>query len=127
MLNAAPARDLRDDLLPLVDVLVLNRVEASALSGMAVDDRASARAALPLLRREAGAVIITLSGEGLVVADAGGSVNDILPVPVRVTSTHGAGDCFAGALAARLAHGVALSDACRIANAKAAEFVSRTV
>lgn len=126
ILNAAPARDLRSDLLLLVDVLVVKRVEASALSGIAVDGRASARAALPLLRQEAGAVIVTLGGEGLVVADADGSFSEILPVLVHVTSTHGAGDCFVGTLAAQLANGFTLAEACRFANGKAAAFVSRS-
>ena len=125
VLNAAPARDLRDDLLPLVDVLVVNRVEASALGGTPVDDRATARAVLPRLRRDVGAVIITLGGEGLVIADKDGTVTEIAAVPVRVTSTHGAGDCFVGVLAAQLADGIALDAACRFAYARAAAFVSR--
>ncbi len=125
VLNAAPARDLRDDLLPLVDVLVVNRVEASALGGAPVDDRATARTVLPRLRRDVGAVIITLGGEGLVIADKDGTVTEIAAVPVRVTSTHGAGDCFVGVLAAQLADGIALDAACRFANARAAAFVSR--
>jgi L-ascorbate metabolism protein UlaG (beta-lactamase superfamily) len=50
---------------------------------------------------------------------------EIEPVRVQVTSTHGAGDCFVGALCARLADGLSLEEACRAANAAAATFVSR--
>lgn len=94
VLNAAPARDLRDDLLPLVDVLVVNRVEASALGGTPVDDRATARAVLPRLRRDVGAVIITLGGEGLVIADKDGTVTEIAAVPVRVAYSPWCGRLF---------------------------------
>jgi ribokinase len=47
-------------------------------------------------------------------------------VQVQVTSTHGAGDCFVGVLAAQLATGCDLIEACRVANAQAAAHVSRT-
>jgi ribokinase len=44
---------------------------------------------------------------------------------VEVTSTHGAGDCFVGVLAAQLAKGSELSTACHNANQAAALYVSR--
>jgi ribokinase len=47
-------------------------------------------------------------------------------VPVHVTSTHGAGDCFVGTLCAQLAAGVSLIEACQKANQTAAAFVSRS-
>ncbi len=123
ILNAAPARPLGQDLLQLVDVLVVNRVEAEALCGVPVATRGDAVAVMPKLTGH-GAVVITLGGDGLVVG-ASGSVTEIAPVPVNVTSTHGAGDCFVGVVAAQLASGVELVGACRAANARAAEFVSR--
>jgi ribokinase len=121
--NAAPARDVDDDLLNLVDVLIVNRVEAEAMFGMPVRDRASASKALR--NRHCGkSIVITLGGEGLVVGQAS-DVVEIEPIPVKVTSTHGAGDCFVGTLAAQLASGLSLHDACHTANKRAAEFVSR--
>jgi ribokinase len=125
VINAAPARELPEDLLDLVDVLVVNRVEAEAMSGCAVTNRANARAALQKLASASRSVIITLGGDGLVVATAAGDVVDVEPIPVRVTSTHGAGDCFVGALSAQLASGTSLLEACRTANQTAATFVSR--
>ncbi len=123
--NAAPARQVDAELLRNVDVLIVNRVEAEALCGRTVSDRASARGAIDELRSLAGAVVITLGGEGLVVAEADGLTHEIAPVPVRVTSTHGAGDCFVGVLAVQLAAGASLMQACEMANARAAAFVSR--
>ena len=125
VLNAAPAREMGDDLLDLIDVLVVNRVEAEAMCGIPVESRASARTAMERLANPSRAVVITLGGDGLVVAPAGSAVTEIEPVPVRVTSTHGAGDCFVGALSAQLAQEKPLIDACNAANVIAAAFVSR--
>jgi ribokinase len=44
--------------------------------------------------------------------------------PVKLVDTHGAGDAFIGALAARWASGVPVAEAVRFANAAAALFVS---
>jgi ribokinase len=125
VLNAAPARDSGPDLLDLVDVLVINRVEAEMLSATRVTDRRSAIAALPALGSARRGVIVTLGGDGLVVAPAGAPPCEIAAHPVAVVSTHGAGDCFVGALAFRLAAGDGLVDACRFANLEAGAFVAR--
>jgi ribokinase len=125
ILNAAPATKLGSDLLELVDVLIVNRIEAEAMSGHRVDSRSSARRAMPKLNSQAKSVVITLGGEGVVVG--GDEVTEIEPIPVKVISTHGAGDCFVGALAAQLASGATLIEAVRIANSRAAAFVSGNV
>jgi ribokinase len=124
--NAAPMRDLGDDLLGLVDVLIVNRVEAEALCGSPVGNRAAARDVIAGLGNRQRAVIITLGGDGLVAVSRDGHIFECEPVPVKVTSTHGAGDCFVGVLSAELAAGAALEKACNTANRRAAEFVSRT-
>ncbi len=125
LFNAAPARPLSDDLIDNVDVLILNRVEAEAASNTVVQDRKTARISAGALRNDTLSVIVTLGGEGLVVASSSGTVTEIEPVPVKVTSTHGAGDCFVGTLAAQLASGRKLLDACYTANMAAATFVSQ--
>jgi ribokinase len=126
LLNAAPARTLNADLLDHVDVLIVNRVEAEQLADVPVQDRATARLAVPALLRHGCSVVITLGGDGLVVAAHGADAFEIEPIPVRVTSTHGAGDCFVGALAAHIAQGASLIAACHPANERAAAFVART-
>jgi ribokinase len=123
--NAAPVRSGIDDLLGLVDVLVLNRIEAEALCGSPVHDRPSAIQAIATLKSSRRAVIITLGGDGLVVAPRDAGVFEVSPIAVEVTSTHGAGDCFVGVLAAALAKGADLKAACQLANEHAAAFVSR--
>jgi ribokinase len=70
-------------------------------------------------------VIVTLGGEGLFVKTADGAIRKIAPKPVKVVSAHGAGDCFVGSLAAKLAQGGALIEAAEFANFAAAAYVSR--
>jgi ribokinase len=123
--NAAPAREFASDLLGLVDVLVVNRVEAEAMFGMSVQDRAAARTALAACERLSTSIVITLGGDGLVVQPQSGAAVDIAPIPVRVSSTHGAGDCFVGVLARQLALGMPIVKASEIANQRAAAYVSR--
>lgn len=123
--NAAPSRAQARDLMDLVDVLVVNRVEAADLSGLTVHDRASAEQAAILLAQQALAVIVTLGGDGLVMVERGAAPAFISALPVRVTSAHGAGDCFVGTVAAELARGTALPVACATANRRAATHVSR--
>jgi ribokinase len=80
--------------------------------------------ALPALGGGARDVVITLGGEGLVAQGRKGSPAFFAPHKMKVVSTHGAGDCFLGALAAQLASGKTLAEACEAANAAAAAFVS---
>ena len=122
--NAAPARDCGTDLLDLVDVLVVNRIEAEMLSGRPVHDRPGALAVMMALGANRRTVIVTLGGEGLVVAPAREAPIEMASLPVAAVSTHGAGDCFVGALAARLAAGNDVVEACRFANEAAGTFVS---
>ncbi len=124
-LNAAPARVMSGELLGLVDSLIVNRVEAAMLSGKEVSDRDGATAAASRLAAPGRSVIVTLGGGGLVVQPDGEPAFWIAPKPVTVVSTHGAGDCFVGALAARLAFGDDLRAAAEFANATAAAHVSR--
>jgi ribokinase len=125
LFNAAPARPFLNDLSAHVDILVVNRVEAEMISGMTVTDRASAIACLSALGSEKKTVIITLGGDGLVVKEKSSAPIEIEAHPVKVVSTHGAGDCFVGVLASSLAAGLSLIDACIAANAKAAAHVSK--
>lgn len=124
ILNAAPARALSEALRGLVDVLVVNRVEAAMITGRLVASVADAQAVLPLLAPSGRAVLVTLGADGLVGRDASEASFAIAGLPVTVRSTHGAGDAFIGALAARLARGDMLETAARVANAAAASHVA---
>ncbi len=117
VLNAAPARELPDELLDLVDVLVVNEHEAALLAGSddggdggdGDDVAASARA---LLRRVS-AVVVTLGGSGALVVRRGEAPQEVAAPRVDVVDTTGAGDTATGYLAAGLAAGLDLPGAVR--------------
>lgn len=112
LLNAAPIRDLPAALLADVDVLVVNEHEGAYL---ARDGDVSALAPI---------VIVTLGAAGAVAYRAGAEVR--VPAPrVSAVDATGAGDTFCGALAARLAEGVALEESLRFAVAAASLSVQR--
>ena len=125
VLNAAPARPLTDELAALVDILVVNEIEAEMMAGCPpVSGFEAAEAAAAALLARAPQVMVTLGGDGLVSMSREGAALRVRGHEVAVASTHGAGDALIGALAARLATGVPLLDAARYANAAAAALVA---
>lgn len=102
-LNAAPARVLPNDLLQLIDLLIVNRVEDAFYKTTLEVDR-----------------LTTLGSQGVHYA---GQI--ISGFDVNVISTHGAGDAFLGALAAQLTQGVSLIDGITFAQATAALHISQ--
>jgi ribokinase len=100
LLNAAPLRWDIAPILPMIEVLILNEVEAEAASACA--DLAAA--AVRLRERGARRVIITLGAAGALCADAEGIRREPAPA-ADVRDTTGAGDVFCGAYAAALLAG----------------------
>lgn len=118
ILNAAPARPLAA-MSGLIDVLVVNTVEAEMLGAGPVGDLGTAAHAAQVLLTVAPVVIVTAGGAG-VVAATGAERWTVSAHPVEAPDAHGAGDVFVGALAARLADDAPLPHALRYANAAAA-------
>jgi ribokinase len=116
VLNAAPFDPNVRHLLPLVDYLLVNEIEAGQLldgGPVSRDDAPAAGAKLRALGIGA-AVVITLGGHGAVLVDHDGPLS--IPAPsVRVVDTTGAGDAFAGAFCAGLAAGMNHRDAAQSA------------
>jgi ribokinase len=126
VLNAAPARPLADALTALVDILVVNAIEARMLtSGSEITSLDNALAAANELSSRFKTVVVTAGALGL--AFAGTDEGTIPALPIKVVSTHGAGDTFVGALAADLARGVDLARALDQANRAAAALVAGIV
>ncbi|RXT25190.1 ribokinase [Rhizobium leguminosarum] len=125
ILNAAPARDLPPALSELVDVIVVNAIEAEQLTDVAVfDSLAGALDAARLLAKTYPAAVVTAGGEGLACATKPGQEFLIEAIKVKLVSTHGAGDEFTGVLAAEIAGGTGLEGALHAANHAAAVLVS---
>jgi ribokinase len=111
LVNLAPPFEVPRALLAKLDPLVVNEHEAAFLLGEKVEGvDAALDAATELLTLDPKSVVVTVGEDGAVFADAQSSRH--VPSPkVDVADTTGAGDAFVGALAARLADGVALEDA----------------
>lgn len=102
--------------LPFVNTLVLNEVEAAQLHaamGVPFED-------LPVT-----AVVITRGAKGASWQARGMDTIHVPALPTEVVDTTGAGDCFTGALAAALDEGQLPEDAMRFAAAAAALQVAR--
>ena len=123
VLNAAPARPVSPELLGLIDLLVVNRGEAADLLARPEAGLDPVLAATDLALRTRGAVIVTLGGDGLVIAE-GARVTRQRAHPVHVISTHGAGDAFIGAMAAEWGRGAPLAAAAAFGQAAAGLHVS---
>ena len=111
VLNPAPVRDLPEELLAEVDVLVPNRVELAQLAGGA-EPGTVAEATRLAGRLPARAVVVTLGADGCLVVEHGDATH-VPAVGVRAVDTTAAGDAFCGGLADALAGGATLEDAAR--------------
>jgi ribokinase len=122
--NAAPYRQMSDDFLALIDVLIVNAIEAEQLCGVEVTDLASAANAATALSPRFPTVVVTAGGDGVVGVQRSKPAVSIAALPVKLVSTHGAGDVFVGALASALAAGQPFASSLSSANHAAAVHVS---
>jgi ribokinase len=125
ILNAAPFRVLPEHLVALIDVLVVNAVEAQQFCGIEVSGLPAAVSAAERLAKEFPVAVVTAGGDGVAAAERGARSHMLAAIPVTLVSTHGAGDAFVGQLAVELAAGCTISDALRLANEAAARHVSK--
>jgi len=125
ILNPAPAQELSDRLLGMLDVITPNETEAELLTGIKVDDLESAENAAEALREKGvGVVIITLGSQGAyVLSDL---FSGLIPTrKVEAVDTTAAGDTFNGALAVGLVNGLEIEVAVEFANKAATVSVTR--
>jgi ribokinase len=116
ILDPAPARALPAEVLALGPILIPNEHELTVTIGN--DDGVGALAELTELHK--GPVIVTQGPAGALLAEDSSRVRFPGFVPPRVVDTTGAGDAFAGVLAAWMAAGKALDEAITAANAAGA-------
>ena len=121
LLNAAPVATPPPGLLDSVSILVVNELEADALTGRPGSRQQQAHA---LRERGPTTVVITLGAAGSVVS----SVSFVGAVPafrVEAVDSVGAGDAFCGALAVALAEERDLQECLLLASAAGAIAVTR--
>lgn len=124
VLNPAPATSLPAELLKCVSILIPNETEASAISGIDINNLETALAAAERLKgmgvRE---VIITMGSRGSMVCD--GECTFVPAVKVNAVDTTAAGDTFCGGVCVALSEGKALSEAVKFATAASSIAVQR--
>jgi ribokinase len=126
ILNTAPAAPLDDAIFALCDYVTPNESEAKGITGVEVTDLASARKAGDiLLKKGAGAALITMGGQGALLHTASSSVHVPIFSVGKVVDTTGAGDAFNGGFAAALARGETAEAAARFGAAVAGISVTR--
>lgn len=130
LLNLAPATEVPQDVMSVLDPLVLNESEASFLLGQKVSGvEESLIAAERLHGIGCRSVVITLGAEGAVYTegmDTTAGHAEHVPTPeVSVVDTTAAGDAFVGALATRLSGGMAMREAVAFAVMAGAATVTR--
>ncbi len=112
VLNIAPWQLLPEELLDEVDVLIANQTEIALQLGTQAPESVAAAARMLRTAAPQCSVIVTLGAQGAVVFDQPrGTTTELAATDVTVVDTTGAGDCFCGVLAARLADGAPLSAA----------------
>ena len=124
LLNAAPSRPMSSQFARAVDILVVNAVEAEMMGCGPVTGLLAAETAAKLLAKSFETVIVTAGAAGLAACRHDGEGFTIPAEPIKVVSSHGAGDAFIGALAAAIARGDTFKTACAAASHAAAEHVA---
>lgn len=115
IVNTAPFVKGSTDLLPLIDILVVNEIEAGQLLDREpVSSDEAADAAEALMNFGPQAVFVTLGADGALIYDDTGA-HSIAAPKVEVVDTTGAGDATVGAFAMALSEGVTLVEAARVA------------
>ena len=113
-LNAAPAKKINSAFFSLVDICIVNRVEAKFYNFI---NNNKTHKNLTIIK--------TLGHEGLELIKPNGKIRKIPAFSVNSISSHGAGDMFIGALAARYLIGDTMENALVYAQAAAALFISK--
>ncbi|MDE1822836.1 MAG: ribokinase [Candidatus Micrarchaeota archaeon] len=127
ILNMSPIMEHSKELVGLADIIILNEIELRHFGNwnrrqMTMGQAVSMMRRMRRSRRQK--VVVTLGAKGAVALEG----NRVIQVParkVKAVDTTGAGDCFLGALAVRIANGDGLEDAIRYANAAASISVQR--
>lgn len=128
ILNPSPVCPIPDEIFRNTDILIVNETELAFLSRENVDENTPAGkiadAAEKLKTDAEQTVIVTLGSRGALVA-GGKDMLFVDSYKVPAVDTVGAGDCFAGVFAAKLAEGKDVGESVKTAARAAAVCVTR--
>jgi len=131
IINPAPAQPIPDPMLKRADIVIPNRSELATIAGAAIPQTEAEVTALASAMTAGWGdeatgrrIVVTLGSDGVLLVDSTGH-RRFTARAVEAVDTTGAGDCFCGSLAARLALGDALDDAIPWAMTAAAISVTR--
>ena len=124
ILTAAPCRPCQKGILESSDVIVMNENEFAFHTGKDNATDAIPENARSMMTRPTQAIIITLGPKGAVCVTKEKEFK-VAGRRVKAVDTTGAGDCFVGALAARIAQGRTVEESMEYANAAASISVQR--
>jgi ribokinase len=113
VLNPAPANNIPDEIMAMIDIVTPNETEAKAFTGIDVKTKDDAKkAAEVFFKLGVKQVVITMGSLGAYANN--GQKDEFLPcLPVNAVDTTGAGDAFNGAFVTALAEGKDLFEALR--------------
>ena len=128
LLNPSPIMDGAADVMDAADIIVLNEIELAHYAGLPVTaqtaDEQIIHAARHLIHHEGQTIVVTLGARGALAVNRQEEI--IIPGrSVKAIDTVGAGDTFAGGLAARLLAGDTLHHAMEFANIAASLSVQK--
>ena len=127
ILNLAPYKKIRSEILTLTDVLIVNETEFSELSGIELNlinqDLNIDDINFPELLRSID-LIVTLGKKGVLIFSKG-KKTFIAGEKVKAIDTVGAGDCFVGAMSYGILNGKDLLSASKFANKVASISVTK--
>jgi ribokinase len=125
LLDPAPAQQLPDELLQMVDYITPNEIEMYQLTGIEVTDTKSAQvAAVSLIEKGIKTVFAKMGEKGVTVVNSNRSYY-VEGNKVEVVDTTAAGDSFSGAIGVALINGMNVWSAAHFGNAVAAIAVTR--
>ena len=124
-LNASPPKILSSELVFNTDILIVNLIEAEAISKTKLNKFNDAINLSKKLTEKFELVIITAGNKGVIGCQRNNEPFSLPAKNVPVASTHGAGDVFAGIFCAALASNEDFDKALKLANHKAAFHVSK--
>ena len=125
LFNPAPACLIDEELMKAIDILVVNELEASFISGIDYTDNNLEQIAESMLKARTSNVVITLGSQGAYMKNAKETIQ--LPgCKVNAIDTIAAGDTFCGALAVVCAKKEIDREALNFANTAAAIAVTRS-